>query len=168
MMVLRAFWGSPRAELGRQKGHIWSYLFADQSSTNVFWSLFLCFLFFLLDMLMFFLFFFLFCCFLVFFVTYVYVLVFFLFFPLGGYLCRFWTYKLPLQQSQIMVLLWKSLHVWNIKVLYWKTGLGAFLRSFLAHFGWSVSYWKTGLGAFWCLFDFFWVVLGVWWGFENF
>ena len=51
--------GSPGGEGGG-----WVYLLADQRSTYVFWSLFLCFLFFLLDMLMFF---FLFFCFLMFF-----------------------------------------------------------------------------------------------------
>ena len=76
-MVLRAFWCSLRAYLGGKKRGGWGYLLADQRSTYVFWSLFLCFLFFLLDMLMFFFVFFVFFCF---FFTFVYVLVFFFFF----------------------------------------------------------------------------------------
>ena len=142
-MVLRAFWCSFRAYLGGKKGGGWVYLLADQRSTYVFWSLFLCFLLFLLDMLMFFFVFFVFFCF---FDTYVYVLVcFFFFFPLGGYLCRFWAYKLPLQPSKMMVSLWRSLHFWKIKVLYWKTGLGAFWHSF-----WLILGARGGiLWAFW-------------------
>ena len=136
-MVLRASWGSQNAHLGWEKGVMWCYLLADQSSTPGF----------LILILLFFVFFvryvdvfFVFCLFFWFFWFFCYLCLcfcFFFFFSLGAY-------KLPLQPSKMMVLLWKSLHFWKITVLYWKSFWEAFWNCF-----------GVILGAFGRLFHFF-------------
>ena len=67
MMVLRAFWGSPRADPGGKKAGSGLTCSLIKDLPTFFEVCFCVFLFFLLDMLMFFCFFFFFSCFLMFF-----------------------------------------------------------------------------------------------------